>query len=117
MPRNVETFTGEGASRRHDQLRAVNGLPKRFAPGIIHVIDEPLAQRSAGGRESSGAGGDLAYRCVKRATELVRGDVRAIATAPLNKEALHWRGTTIGPYRAARDLTRQPRLRDGTLHR
>ncbi len=39
-----------------------------------------------------GAGGDLAYRCVKRATELaaLRATYRLVATAPLNKEALHW---------------------------
>lgn len=55
------------------------------------MIDEPLAQPEAleAGKVQAQAG-DLAYRCVKRATELaLRGDVQAIATAPLNKEALH----------------------------
>ncbi|VDZ95895.1 4-hydroxythreonine-4-phosphate dehydrogenase [Salmonella enterica subsp. enterica] len=41
------------------ELRAIERVAEaRFAPGIIHVIDEPLAQPEAlGGRESSGAGG------------------------------------------------------------
>lgn len=66
----------------------------RFAPGIINVIDEPLADPAAlqPGVVQSEAG-DLAYRCVKRATELaLAGEVQAIATAPLNKEALHSAG-------------------------
>ncbi|HCD7254329.1 TPA: D-threonate 4-phosphate dehydrogenase [Citrobacter farmeri] len=66
----------------------------RFSPGVIHVIDEPLTQPEAlePGKVQAQAG-DLAYRCVKRATELaMKGDVHAIATAPLNKEALHLGG-------------------------
>ncbi|WP_312464140.1 D-threonate 4-phosphate dehydrogenase [Pantoea endophytica] len=57
-----------------------------FAPGMINVIDEPLADAAAlqpGVVQK--AAGDLAWRCVKR-------DVQAIATAPLNKEALHSAG-------------------------
>ncbi|MFH8133427.1 D-threonate 4-phosphate dehydrogenase [Pantoea osteomyelitidis] len=65
-----------------------------FAPGIINIIDEPLADPDAlkpGVVQK--AAGDLAYRCVKRATELaLAGEVQAIATAPLNKEALHSAG-------------------------
>lgn len=66
----------------------------RFTPDTIHVIDEPLAQPDelVPGTVQAQAG-DLAYRCVKRATELaMKGDVHAIATAPLNKEALHLGG-------------------------
>ncbi|WP_431225694.1 D-threonate 4-phosphate dehydrogenase [Serratia sp. L9] len=66
----------------------------RFAPGIINVIDEPLENPAAliPGKVQAQAG-DLAYRCVKRATELaLAGEVMAIATAPLNKEALHLAG-------------------------
>ncbi|NBB53528.1 D-threonate 4-phosphate dehydrogenase [Pantoea vagans] len=66
----------------------------RFAPGIINVIDEPLADPDAlkPGVVQKEAG-DLAWRCVKRATELaLAGDVHAIATAPLNKEAMHAAG-------------------------
>ncbi|RRZ92231.1 D-threonate 4-phosphate dehydrogenase [Erwinia sp. 198] len=77
------------------ELRIVNSVAEaRFAPGIINVIDEPLADPHA---LKPGvvqvAAGDLAYRCVKRATELaLAGEVQAIATAPLNKEALHSAG-------------------------
>lgn len=66
----------------------------RFAPGVINIIDEPLEDPAAliPGKVQSQAG-DLAYRCVKRAAELaVAGEVKAIATAPLNKEALHLAG-------------------------
>jgi len=77
------------------ELRIVNSVAEaHFAPGIINVIDEPLADPDA---LKPGvvqvAAGDLAYRCVKRATELaLAGEVQAIATAPLNKEALHSAG-------------------------
>lgn len=66
----------------------------RFAPGIINVIDEPLDDPQAlqPGKVQAQSG-DLAFRCVKRATELaMAGEVYAIATAPLNKEALHSAG-------------------------
>ncbi len=65
-----------------------------FAPGIINIIDEPLADPQAlKPGVVQAAAGDLAYRCVKRATELaLAGEVQAIATAPLNKEALHSAG-------------------------
>lgn len=77
------------------ELRVLDNVADaHFAPGIINIIDEPLANP-----ESLKAGvvqveaGDLAYRCVKRATELaLAGEVQAIATAPLNKEALHSAG-------------------------
>nr|WP_024965758.1 D-threonate 4-phosphate dehydrogenase [Pantoea sp. IMH] len=77
------------------ELRVLDKIgDAHFAPGIINVIDEPLADPEAlkpgvVQREA----GDLAYRCVKRATELaMAGEVQAIATAPLNKEALHSAG-------------------------
>lgn len=66
----------------------------KFTPGVIHVINEPLAnpQDLVPGKVQAQAG-DLAYRCIKRATELaLTGEVQAIATAPLNKEALHSAG-------------------------
>lgn len=66
----------------------------QFAAGIINIMDEPLAepaQLKPGVVQAEA--GDLAYRCIKRATELaLAGDVKAIATAPLNKEALHLGG-------------------------
>ncbi|QZN95037.1 D-threonate 4-phosphate dehydrogenase [Symbiopectobacterium purcellii] len=66
----------------------------RFAPGIINIIDEPLAdpQGLIPGVVQAQAG-DLAYRCIKKATALaMAGEVQAIATAPLNKEAMHSAG-------------------------
>lgn len=66
----------------------------RFAPGIINIIDEPLADPQAlvPGVVQAQAG-DLAYRCIKKATALaMAGEVQAIATAPLNKEAMHSAG-------------------------
>lgn len=65
-----------------------------FAPGVINMIDEPLEDPQAlkPGVVQAQAG-DLAYRCIKKATELaMAGEVHAIATAPLNKEALHSAG-------------------------
>jgi len=76
----------------HAELRIINQVSDaRFAPGVINVLDEPLADPQAlePGKVQAQAG-DLAYRCVRRATELaMAGEVKAIATAPLNKEALH----------------------------
>lgn len=66
----------------------------QFAPGVINILDEPLADPDGlkPGVVQARAG-DLAYRCVKRATALaMAGEVKAIATAPLNKEALHLAG-------------------------
>ncbi|MBN3205972.1 D-threonate 4-phosphate dehydrogenase [Pectobacterium brasiliense] len=65
-----------------------------FAPGVINMIDEPLEDPQAlkPGVVQAQAG-DLAYRCIKKAAELaMAGEVHAIATAPLNKEALHSAG-------------------------
>ncbi|ATY92226.1 D-threonate 4-phosphate dehydrogenase [Pectobacterium atrosepticum] len=65
-----------------------------FAPGVINIIDEPLEDPQAlkPGIVQAQAG-DLAYRCIKKATALaMAGEVHAIATAPLNKEALHSAG-------------------------
>ena len=69
----------------------MSGQMQRF---FIQWRDEPLADPDAlkPGVVQAQAG-DLAYRCVKRATELaMAGDVKAVATAPLNKEALHLAG-------------------------
>lgn len=77
------------------ELRIIdNPGQAQFSPGTINVIDEPLADPEGlrAGKVQAQAG-DLAYRCIKRATELaMAGEVFAIATAPLNKEALHLGG-------------------------
>ncbi len=65
-----------------------------FATGIVNVSDEPLADPDSlkpGVMQKQAC--DLAWRCVKRATELaLTGKIQAIATALLNKEALHSAG-------------------------
>ncbi|ECG8588801.1 D-threonate 4-phosphate dehydrogenase [Salmonella enterica subsp. salamae] len=77
------------------RIRVIESVAQaQFAPGVMNVIDEPLADPGGlqPGRVQAQAG-DLAYRCVKRAAEMaMRGEVKAIATAPLNKEALHLAG-------------------------
>lgn len=66
----------------------------QFSAGTINVIDEPLADpQGLRPGEVQAQAGDLAYRCIKRATDLaMAGEVFALATAPLNKEALHLAG-------------------------
>lgn len=65
-----------------------------FTEGIINIIDIPLADIEAlKPGEIQPQAGDLAYRCVAKATELaLNKEVASIATAPLNKEALHRAG-------------------------
>ncbi|PRX47037.1 4-hydroxythreonine-4-phosphate dehydrogenase [Prauserella shujinwangii] len=62
----------------------------RFAPGVVDVIDLALLPPDLPWGTVSAVAGDAAYHYVRVACELaVRGDVQAICTAPLNKEALH----------------------------
>lgn len=76
-------------------LRIIENVAEaQFTPGVIHIIDEPVAHPQAlqCGMVQPEAG-DVAYRCIKRATELaMAGEVKAVATAPLNKEALYLAG-------------------------
>ncbi|MFP7352306.1 D-threonate 4-phosphate dehydrogenase [Klebsiella pasteurii] len=77
------------------ELRIIdNPGQARFSPGVINVIDEPLTDpQGLRPGEVQAQAGDLAYRCIKRATNLaMAGEVFALATAPLNKEALHLAG-------------------------
>lgn len=89
------------------ELRVIDHVAQaQFSAGIINVIDEPLADPDAlePGVVQAQAG-DLAYRCIKRATALaLNGEVKAIATAPLNKEALHLAGH---PYPGHTELLAQ----------
>jgi 4-hydroxythreonine-4-phosphate dehydrogenase len=65
---------------------------------VINVIDEPLADPQAlEPGEVQAQAGDLATVALhRRATALaMEGAVAAIATAPLNKEALHLAGHAI----------------------
>lgn len=89
------------------ELRVIDRVAQaQFSAGVINVIDEPLADPDAlePGVVQAQAG-DLAYRCIKRATALaLNGEVKAIATAPLNKEALHLAGH---PYPGHTELLAQ----------
>jgi 4-phospho-D-threonate 3-dehydrogenase / 4-phospho-D-erythronate 3-dehydrogenase len=61
--------------------------------GRINVIDLDLLPDDLKWGELSAAAGHAAYEYIRVASELaVRGDVQAICTAPLNKEALHVAG-------------------------
>lgn len=61
-----------------------------FIPGRINVIDLGLLPADLPFGAMSPIAGDAAYHYVRVASELaMAGDVQAICTAPLNKEALH----------------------------
>jgi 4-hydroxythreonine-4-phosphate dehydrogenase len=65
-----------------------------FKKGIINVIDVPLEDIDSfeSGKVQAQCG-DLAFRCVNKAASLaLNGEINAVATAPLNKEALHLAG-------------------------
>ena len=80
-----------GDTARLEEAAALCGVAlDRNAVEIVDVgtvpVDLPWGVVSA-------AAGDAAYRYIERAAELaMRGDVQAICTAPLNKEALHAAG-------------------------
>ncbi|WP_332880619.1 4-hydroxythreonine-4-phosphate dehydrogenase PdxA [Streptomyces sp. NBC_00564] len=64
-----------------------------FTPGRVNVIDLGLLPADLPWGKLSSVAGDAAYAYIKRAAELaVAGEVHAICTAPLNKEALHAAG-------------------------
>ncbi|MFB8271921.1 4-hydroxythreonine-4-phosphate dehydrogenase PdxA [Streptomyces sp. NPDC055955] len=64
-----------------------------FTPGRVNVVDLGLLSADLPWGKLSPVAGDAAYAYVARAAELaVAGDVHAICTAPLNKEALHAAG-------------------------
>ena len=65
----------------------------KFPPGRINVIDLDLLPDDLAWGQLSAVAGDAAYQYVRVASELaMRGEVDAICTAPLNKEALHAAG-------------------------
>src|ERR687897_571524 len=65
----------------------------RFEPGTIDVISETELPGDLPFGELDARAGDAAFRYVERATGLASaGRVGAIATAPLNKEAMHLAG-------------------------
>ncbi|MFI9756492.1 4-hydroxythreonine-4-phosphate dehydrogenase PdxA [Streptomyces sp. NPDC051963] len=65
----------------------------RFTPGRVNVIDLGLLPADLPWGKLSPVAGHAAYAYIERAAQLaVAGDVQAICTAPLNKEALHSAG-------------------------
>ncbi|MBK1786346.1 4-hydroxythreonine-4-phosphate dehydrogenase PdxA [Prauserella cavernicola] len=65
----------------------------RFEPGRVDVVDLGLLPDDLPWGQLSPAAGEAAYQYVRVASELaVSGEVQAICTAPLNKEALHAAG-------------------------
>ena len=65
----------------------------RFEPGTVDVIPETDLPEDLPFGELDARAGDAAFRYVERATALAQeGRVAAIATAPLNKEAMHLAG-------------------------
>jgi 4-hydroxythreonine-4-phosphate dehydrogenase len=65
----------------------------RFEAGTVDVIPETELPEDLAFGKLDGRAGDAAFRYVERATRLAEdGRVAAIATAPLNKEAMHLAG-------------------------
>ena len=65
----------------------------RYEPGIVDCIDLAAIPETTPFGKLSMACGDAAYRFIERATALARaGEVDAICTAPINKEALNAAG-------------------------
>lgn len=77
------------------ELNIISDLSEaKFTQGVANILDIPLTDIDSFevGKVQAQAG-DLAYRCIEVATKLaLNGDINAIATAPLNKEALHLAG-------------------------
>lgn len=64
-----------------------------FGPGRVNVLDVGMLPAGLAWGDVSAIAGDAAYHYVRVASELaMRGDVQAICTAPLNKQALHKAG-------------------------
>ena len=82
------------AARLVDSGVTVNAIDHpsqaRFTPGIADCIDLRLIPENLPWGRLSPICGDAAYQFIVRAVELAkRGEIDAICTAPLNKEALH----------------------------
>ena len=87
----------ERAARLLDLPLRANAISKpedaKFEPGTVDVIAETELPQDLPFGELDARAGDAAFRYVGKATELASaGRVAAIATAPLNKEAMHLAG-------------------------
>lgn len=80
-----------GLAATFNQVRAMSD--EQFVEGAINVIDPGLLPPGLPWGVLSAVAGDAAFNYVRIACDLaIRGDVDAICTAPLNKEALHLAG-------------------------
>lgn len=73
------------------QVRSIaNASQARYEPGTIDCIDLKLIPADLPFGQISPVAGDAAFRYIERAAALAQaGEIDAICTAPLNKEALH----------------------------
>jgi len=80
--------------RSNLQIRSIdNVVQARFEPNTIDCIDLRLIPADLPFGELSSVCGDAAFQFLKRAIELaLEGQIDAVCTAPLNKEALHMSG-------------------------
>ena len=64
-----------------------------FSGTAVQCLDLKLVPDDLPFGQMSAAAGEVAYRCIEKAVEVVQaGDAQAICTAPLSKEALHAAG-------------------------
>ena len=101
----------------HQQLNLSTPLVQiqnvqEFQPGkinVISVVDLDFGKDLEIGKVSPIAG-DAAYRYIERAiSDAMKGDVRVVTTAPLNKEALHKGGHAYDGHTEIFATLREPR--------
>ncbi len=92
--------------------RVADPASGRYAPGALDCLDLGLVPSDLPYGVLSRAAGEAAYRYVEKATRLaVAGEVDAICTAPLNKEALNLAGHRYpGHTEMLADLTGTPEV-------
>lgn len=92
--------------------RVADPASGRYAPGTLDCLDLELVPGDLPYGVLSRAAGEAAYRYVEKATRLaVAGEVDAICTAPLNKEALNLAGHHYpGHTEMLADLTGTPEV-------
>lgn len=79
-----------GTQLRIQSISSDNVGTTTYAPGMVVCVDLDLIPIDLPWGQLSGKAGDAAFRYVELAARLaMAGEVQAICTAPLNKEALH----------------------------
>jgi len=82
-----------GVHARIVPVESARELPDHGRAGELHVLDMKLLPDDLPFGVLSAAAGEAAYRYLERAVQLaMSGEIDAICTAPLNKEALHLAG-------------------------